>query len=75
MGGRLIVVVSEGAAGEATERRPREGENLEETVTIRDHPRTVRLYYASGCTRRDGTQLGRAVALGQRRDRQGAETD
>ena len=66
IGGELgiIAVVSEGAAGEATERKLRErGKIFKKTVTIRDHQRKIRLYYAWGSDVPYGTQLGDGLRL------------
>ena len=64
MDGRLMVVVSEGDAGKATERQLREQKKrFKKTITIRDGARTLRLYDAFGCKRRDGTKLGPGLRL------------
>jgi hypothetical protein len=64
MDGRLMVVVSEGDAGKATERQLREQKKrFKKTITIRDGARTLRLYDAFECKRRDGTELGPGLRL------------
>jgi hypothetical protein len=66
IGGELgiIAVVSEGAAGEATERKLREqGKIFKKTITFRDHQRRIRLCYAWGSDVPYGTQLGDGLRL------------
>jgi ParB-like chromosome segregation protein Spo0J len=66
IGGELgiIAVVSEGAEGEATERKLRErGKIFKKTITIRDHQRKIRLYYAWVSDVPYGTEIGPGLRL------------
>jgi ParB-like chromosome segregation protein Spo0J len=60
----IIAVVSEGAEGEATERKLRkQGKIFKKTITIRDNQRKIRLYYAWGSDVPYGTEIGPSLRL------------